>query len=151
MEIKMKVNRLFIAVPMILWLSGCAVNMVGTPAEQPAASAVLQNQVRSDYVARANVLVTRRMQVLGEQVERQALARTGHPVLFPVGTCTARVAVAANGTVANVRITQCAGPALARLFATAIRDSSPLPPTPYGNNANIVLGIRNVRSTFTER
>ena len=71
--------------------------------------------------------------------EKSAMKQAGHPVALPTGVCRAVAVILANGTVVRAELAGCASQALGKIELEAIHAAPPLPPTPFGANASVII------------
>ncbi|MBU2841028.1 hypothetical protein HF670_16155 [Acidithiobacillus thiooxidans] len=121
---------------LVTFLSGCAVSNVSTYPRPSSAQAVQntsvvtpQNRILHSYMMQVN-------QIVACQVGR---IRAEHPVILPTGACRAVAVILANGTVVRADLAGCSSEALGKIELAAIHAASPLPPTPFGHNASIIV------------
>lgn len=67
------------------------------------------------------------------------MKQAGHPVALPTGVCRAVAVILANGTVVRAELAGCASQALGKIELEAIHAAPPLPPTPFGANASVII------------
>ncbi len=141
------------SISLVALLSGCAVNSVTTPSGMPTQpvrnAAVISPQERAQYsyVIQVRQIIAGHVEALLRKQEQSAIKKTGHPVVLPTGICGAVAVVQANGTVLRADLAQCSSDALGKVLVKAIHDASPLPPTPFGHNANITIRINDSETT----
>lgn len=140
-------RRSIAALSLITFLSGCAVSSVNMPPEssaqtvQNASVITRKDRIRYSYVTQVNQIVAGHVRIIRERQERIAMEKAGHPVALPTGACRAVAVILANGTVVRAELAQCVSEALGKVMLEAVHNASPLPPTPFGHNASITIGI----------
>ena len=140
-------RRAIAALSLTTLLSGCAVSNVN-PLPGPSAQAVQntsvvvpQYRILRSYMMQVNQIVAGHVRIIRERQEHIAMEKAGHPVALPTGACRAVAVILANGTLVRTDLAQCASEALGKVMLEAIHNASPLPPTPFGHNANITIDI----------
>ncbi len=140
-------RRAIAALSLITLLSGCAVSNVNTspgPSTQAVQNAPVltpQDRILHSYMMQVNQIVAGHVRIIRERQEHIAMKKAGHPVALPTGACRAVAVILANGTVVQTDLAQCASGALGKVMLEAIHNASPLPPTPFGHNASITIGV----------
>ncbi len=140
-------RRFSVAFSLITLLSGCAISNVNMPpkssaeAAQNASVITRSGRIMRSYVMQVNQIVAGHVRIIRVRQERVLTKKAGHPVALPTGACRAVAVILANGTVVRAELAQCASEALGKVMLEAVHNASPLPPTPFGNNASITIGI----------
>ncbi len=135
------------AAALMTFVSGCAVSNVTNTPETPSPAArnaqavTPQEGIRYSYVTQVQQIVAGHAETILRRQEREGVKKTGHPVALPTGACVAVAILRADGTVQRTDLGECASEALGKILLEAIRNSSPLPPTPFGHNASIMVHI----------
>jgi len=98
---------------------------VGTP---PLATPRAAPEPIAAYTSQVSQIIARSVRQVRVEQELAKVKETGHPVALPTGTCSALIAVNADGTIRHAELAACSSDLLGEVELAAIKRAAPLPP-----------------------